>query len=100
MSAWVYVTDTTTEQIIWCKEAIITGGVVSNRFCLKFKSGVVYAGINAASSTVAGIYTDFALGVTIAFGWNYVHLNVDVNGGNSRFQCYVMSPSNIFQTGT
>ena len=83
-TAWVYLTDITNEQVIWCKAMIHGTGTVSQRACVKVRAATILIGVNNAVSTATGTYTEINTLVTPRLGWNFIAVLFDANAGVSR----------------
>eukprot|EP00347_Sterkiella_histriomuscorum_P024339 403331469 len=99
-TAWVYITDLTTEQTIWCKLMILPTYVSTPRVCVKIKGTTIWAGVNAAGSSAAGTLVETNTFVKPSLGWNFVAVGFDVTGSVSTVQAWVYKPDATSQIGT
>jgi hypothetical protein len=99
VSAWVYLTDLTTEQTIWCKEMIHASNAVTHRACVKIKTGTIWAGVNNDTSTNTGTYLEVDSTVSPLKGWNMIVVAFDVSGGVSRATTWVRKPDGTSVNG-
>jgi len=98
-AAWVYFTDITTEQVIWCKTMILTSGAVSQRACVKVFGNNIVAGVNGAASSSMGSYTEVNTLVTPELGWNFVVVGFDTTPSSSSVQAWVYMPDGTSASG-